>query len=529
MTFWTRERDEDKPFSEKLADYLTSAELGGVIRDSFSHKEIARLMASLGAVYPGIRIESVSHEELAQGFAEDALKDPVLLASLEKALDKVHEPDLEEIRSLSPKEIKEILSRVPEILERRGVGKLVWVLLKDPRPEVRELIRPFIKSVCRFGEQALRKLEDAADFRKRFEEGRLGKAEVKEVKHELFSLYRELKEVQKKLQEKEKKMGALWREQDRLKEDLSRAKRENSSLAASLGQLRKELIRKETVIGTLEETGKKLSRTEEKGLRRQLHDLEREHRKQEHEILKAREKISELEGERDSNRDLYNRLAKDCDRLLQEKALLGDQLAQLIKERDETKQPVSIQLKTQSHSKEKGKRLGIFVDMQNIWIAARRLERKIDFGKLLDSIVLGRHLVKAIAYVVVVPGLEQESFFNMLKRKGFEVRYRTLIRRADGSAKGNWDTGMVVDAIHLVDKNDLDIVHVVSGDGDFIDLLKFLKTKGVRVEASGFPFNTAQDLLKCVDDFFPLSEGVLKERELMGASSNFSRLSAKET
>ena len=522
MTFWTRERDEDKPFFEKLKDSLTSAELGGVIRDSFSHKEIARLMASLGAVYPGIRIESVSHEELAQGFAEDTMKDPVLLASLEKALDKVHEPDLEEIRTLSLKEIKEILSHVPEILARRGVGKLVWVLLRDPRPEVRRLIQPFIKSVYRLGKEKLQKLEDAADFGKRFDEGRLNKAEVKEVKYELSSLYRELKEVQKKLQEKEKKMGALSREQDRLREDLSRAKRENSALAVNLGQMRKELAQKEIHIRALEETGKKLSRTEEKGLRRQLHDLEREHRKQEHELLKARERISELEGERESNKDLSDRLAKDRDALLQEKALLGDQLAQLTKERDKTKQPVSIQPKIQPRPKEKGKRLGIFVDMQNIWIAAKRLQRKIDFGRLLDSIVLGRHLVKAIAYVVVVPGLEQESFFNMLKRKGFEVRYRTLIRRADGSAKGNWDTGMVVDAIHLVDKNDLDIVHVVSGDGDFIDLLKFLKTKGVRVEASGFPFNTAQDLLKCVDDFFPLSESVLKERELTSAASNFS-------
>ena len=107
----------------------------------------------------------------------------------------------------------------------------------------------------------------------------------------------------------------------------------------------------------------------------------------------------------------------------------------------------------------------------------------------------------------------------MLKRKGFEVRTRTLIRRADGSAKGNWDTGMVVDAIDLVEQKDLDIALVVSGDGDFIDLLKYLKTKGVRVEAAGFPFNTALDLPKHADDFFALDESILKDRETVAFSS----------
>ena len=57
-------------------------------------------MAANGVVYSGVRIESIPHVELAQGWAGDALKDPVIMAGLVKALDRANEKDIREVRLL---------------------------------------------------------------------------------------------------------------------------------------------------------------------------------------------------------------------------------------------------------------------------------------------------------------------------------------------------------------------------------------------------------------------------------------------
>ncbi|MCM8775138.1 MAG: NYN domain-containing protein [Candidatus Omnitrophica bacterium] len=498
---------------EKLKHYLTPSGFVGIILESFSQRETARLMASLGAVYPGTRIESIDHEELARGLVEDAVRDPGLFMALEKALDRAHEADLEEMKDLSVGEIKQLLAPIGEIYERKGIGKLLWVLLKDERHEVNELIPGFLRSVYRYSGKIDKKHEEIEDFKKRLTEGKISKEEIRGLQHMLFSKFDEVRNLQRKLKERERKIEDLCEERRRLKGDIASLRRMHDQFARDLVRLKRDLEHKDAVLRELQEAVKKMPKTEERQLYRQLHDLERENRKQEHELQELKAEVLRQKEALWAETASKIRLARDLEVLRAEKVFLEGQLAQAVKgsEITENQPEEAVCEKTAQVPKDKGKRLGIFVDMQNIWIASKRFGRKIDFQKLLDLIVLDRHLVKALAYVVVIPGLDQEAFFNMLKRRGFEVRYRTLIRRADGSAKGNWDTGMVVDVIKFVDKNDLDIIHVVSGDGDFADLLKFVKTKGVRVEASGFPFNTAQELIKCADEFFPLDENILKE------------------
>ena len=513
--FDIRTKKETKPFSDKLKRYLTQAELAGVIADSFSHKQIAKLMASLGAFYPGTRIESIDHQELAAGFADDVWRDPVLFAQLESALDEAHETDLEEMRMLPVKEISALLSNIHAIFDRKGVGKLIWLLLKDSRPEVTKLVRPFLQSVYRYMKKLEKDLQSRIDRRERLETGRLTDQDISELKELIGSSYDELNRMSKRLEAKDKKIQKVGEERDRLKGNLSSLRREHEALKSNLGRVKKELAETRARMETFKVASKKMTKAEEKSLRHTLHDLEREHRKQTHELLEGNKKISRCEEELKTRSATCARLTEELQVTLGRKDSLEAQVAELTREKNAKDKPALLEPTVVPLPKEKGKRLGIFVDMQNIWIASKRLRRKIDFCKLLDSIVLGRHLVKAIAYVVVIPELDQASFFNMLKRKGFAVRYRTLIRRANGSAKGNWDTGMVVDAIHLVDEKDLDIVHVVSGDGDFVDLLQYLKKRGMRVEASGFPFNSAQDLVRCVDEFFPLTDEILEPEKVV--------------
>ncbi len=152
-------------------------------------------------------------------------------------------------------------------------------------------------------------------------------------------------------------------------------------------------------------------------------------------------------------------------------------------------------------------RVGIFVDVQNIFYAAKPFNARLDFEKLLALSVGKRRLIRAIAYVVQSPDVDQSNFISMLQQKSYEVRRKDLRQRSDGSAKGDWDMGMAIDIMRFVDK--LDVVVLVSGDGDFVPLVDLVKTLGPRVEVISFTYNTARDLINSADEHIPIEEALL--------------------
>ncbi len=152
-------------------------------------------------------------------------------------------------------------------------------------------------------------------------------------------------------------------------------------------------------------------------------------------------------------------------------------------------------------------RVGVFVDVQNVFYAARQFNARVDFEKLLEATVGKRRLIKAIAYVVQSPDVDQTSFVSMLQQKNYEVKRKDLRLRSDGSAKGDWDMGMAIDMIELAEK--LDVVVIVSGDGDFVSLVHLLKTMGPKVEVFSFIHNTARDLIQAADSYYSIDEGLL--------------------
>lgn len=147
-------------------------------------------------------------------------------------------------------------------------------------------------------------------------------------------------------------------------------------------------------------------------------------------------------------------------------------------------------------------RVGIFIDVQNMYYSARQLKGKLDFDALLQACVLDRRLIQASAYVVESKEIDQSGFIAMLQQRAIEVRRKTLKIRADGSMKGDWDMEMALDILDMAPK--LDVVVLVSGDGDFTSLVRRVKTIGPKVEVVAFPRNTAKSLLEAADRFHPL-------------------------
>ncbi len=155
----------------------------------------------------------------------------------------------------------------------------------------------------------------------------------------------------------------------------------------------------------------------------------------------------------------------------------------------------------------KEQRVGVFVDVQNMYYSARSLYgTKVNFKEILKEAVKGRKLVRAIAYAVRAGEKEEESFYNALGAIGFEVKLKDLQIFYGGNKKADWDVGLAIDTIELAPK--LDVVVLISGDGDYIPLVEHLKRAlGCRVEVLAFGRSCSGKLKEEADDFYDLDQG----------------------
>jgi len=155
-------------------------------------------------------------------------------------------------------------------------------------------------------------------------------------------------------------------------------------------------------------------------------------------------------------------------------------------------------------------RIGVFVDVQNMYYSARQLHKsKANFKTILKEAIADRQLIRAIAYVI-----KANTFYDALSEMGFEVKSKDLQVFYGGAKKGDWDVGIAMDVMRLAPK--LDTIVLISGDGDFSDLLEHAKSLGCRVEVVAFGKTTSHKLREVADFFADLDKDtkyLLKKRK----------------
>lgn len=196
--------------------------------------------------------------------------------------------------------------------------------------------------------------------------------------------------------------------------------------------------------------------------------------------------------------------------------------------------------------KNSNQRVGIFVDVSNLYHSAKNLyQGRVNYAELIKHLVGGRQLIRAMAYVVKSEGIEPQhaavpsappaastfrgargrsgrgkivepvadplsvngaglsseaSFFEALENAGFELRMKDLQIFAGGMKKGDWDVGIAVDAIRMMPS--LDVVVLVTGDGDFVPLVNYLKWGGgCVVEVASFRRSASSKIVEAADEF----------------------------
>ncbi len=155
--------------------------------------------------------------------------------------------------------------------------------------------------------------------------------------------------------------------------------------------------------------------------------------------------------------------------------------------------------------KHKGQRVGVLVDVQNLYHSAKHLYKaKVNFKEVLKTAVSKRNLIRAFAYVVRTKTGEEKPFFEALGNLGIETRVKDLQEFYGGAKKADWDIGIAIDAIRIAPS--VDVLVLASGDGDFVLLVEYLKNQGKRVEVMAFERSSSSDLKDVADEFIDLSK-----------------------
>lgn len=151
----------------------------------------------------------------------------------------------------------------------------------------------------------------------------------------------------------------------------------------------------------------------------------------------------------------------------------------------------------------KNQRVAVFVDVQNLYYSAKHLYKgKVNFENILHDAVSDRQLIRAFAYVIKADFEYEKHFFEMLERIGFEVRVKELQIFYGGSKKGDWDVGLAMDMVRMAEK--VDVCVLVSGDGDYKELVEYVQAKGCRAEVMAFGRSASIKLKETADMFLDM-------------------------
>lgn len=147
-------------------------------------------------------------------------------------------------------------------------------------------------------------------------------------------------------------------------------------------------------------------------------------------------------------------------------------------------------------------KVGVFVDNSNIFYAQKKVGWKIDFQKLKNSLSLDLNL-EFINYYAAVPAewdmayKSTVNYFDKIKNtvslKTKQIKYiytgKTIVDK-----KGDLDLELALDVVRNLDR--LDIVIVMSGDSDYLELKNFVMENGKKIIFFGFEQNMAWEIKK---------------------------------
>lgn len=118
-----------------------------------------------------------------------------------------------------------------------------------------------------------------------------------------------------------------------------------------------------------------------------------------------------------------------------------------------------------------------FIDAQNLHLGTSSENWKIDFKKF-RIYLKDKFKVNEAYFFLWFLSDEEEDLYNRLQKAWFIVVFREHSSHLKGKKKWNVDVDIVFEVMkRIMEEKDFDKIVLVSGDGDYIKLVKFLIEK----------------------------------------------------
>jgi len=111
-----------------------------------------------------------------------------------------------------------------------------------------------------------------------------------------------------------------------------------------------------------------------------------------------------------------------------------------------------------------------FIDSQNLNLSIQHLGWKLDFTRF--RVYLKEKYKVETAYIFIGYLPENQDLYNSLQKYGYILIFKPTLKYKDGKIKGNCDADLVLQA--MIDFKNYNKAVVVSGDGDFYCLIRYL-------------------------------------------------------
>lgn len=111
-----------------------------------------------------------------------------------------------------------------------------------------------------------------------------------------------------------------------------------------------------------------------------------------------------------------------------------------------------------------------FIDSQNLNLGINILGWKLDYARF--RIYLKEKYGVSKAYMFIGFVALNQGLYDRLQEAGFILKFKPTIPDLDGKIKGNIDADLVLRAV--VEMNEYDKAVIISNDGDFYSLVKYL-------------------------------------------------------
>ena len=115
-----------------------------------------------------------------------------------------------------------------------------------------------------------------------------------------------------------------------------------------------------------------------------------------------------------------------------------------------------------------------FVDGQNVHLGILELGWELDWQRFYIFLTEKLSAKKIFLFLGFIR--ENQKIYRDLRAAGFEIIFKEILKTPDGKIKGNCDAELVLQT--MIELENFDRAIIVSGDGDFGCLVRYLRENG---------------------------------------------------